>query len=730
MNKIFIHVMIVLLFVSAVYADGTKPYSGPLPYLKITPNSENIIHDPITLDDVIVTASELKGTEQNGYRTENSQLGFFNEKDAKTIPFSISTVSGELIKNIGADDPEMAMIAEPTVSTLMSSAGYSSMDRVQIRGFNASDQNTLRNGMVDRSFTMQPLDDIDQIIVLHGLSGFLYGFSSIGGTVDYITRLPQYTSSTEISIKTTDTLDTNILFDITGPINKKTPFRLTFSQNIGETYLDNSDIDRTYFSGEIDHNLTDTSYLTFGFYYQYLKQEGIPSYFNIQKINYVVPDALDATTQYGEDWTYNEAEKYVFDITYHNDITSNLTLRLAARYADMNREYSFIGNTFINSYGDYTKTYVDSSGNDETATAGYALIDYDFNLLNTDHTITFGYTHSGFTFRRGANYIEILDGIYNINNVDYNPTPIKEASGYDRKMKSLTHNIVLGDDIKFGKFDLMAGVNYSILDLKYYGAYASDPNKPSKNFQNVLTPMIGLSYNIVNDWYTYCSYMEGVEQGGIAPSSANNAYDVLDPMISKQYEIGVKNTWFNSFDTSLSLFRIEKTNQYTDPNDNTYKQDGEEVHQGIEFLTSGKIKDLTVIGGVSYVDAEIKKASNALTEGESPVNIPEIQAKLHMEYTFDNIFNKTDLTLFGGVNYFGKRPVNIPNTSYIDGADVYHTGIRLRYDKYTTVSLIATNLFDKQYWSYYRSGSDGMSGDDGLFLGSPRTITLMVTRKF
>lgn len=711
-------------------AYAAEPYTGDYPYIKITPDPNNIIHDTdvVVLDDIVVTGDT--GSEEKGYRTESHGLGFLGNLYNKSVPFSTTTISEDFINNLGVDDNELAMIAEPTVSTLMSSSGYSTMNRVQIRGFNASDQNTLRNGMVDRSFTVIPFEDISRINVLHGLSGFLYGFSAIGGTVDYITKTPKFEPSAEISFKTTDTFNTTTTFDITGHVTDKTPLRLTGSFNYGDTYLEDSTIDRKYVSGEIEHDLTDTSYVTFGFYYQYVKQDGLPSYFNIQDIDYVIPSALDATTQYGEDWTYNESEKYVVDLSYHNDITHNLTLRLAARYADMYREYSFVGNKFINTGGDYTKTYVSSSGNDESATAGYALIDYDFTVLDTYHTLTFGYTHSGFTFERGKNYVSLLNGTYNIHDVDYNDEPTERASGYDRKMKSNTHNIVLGDTMTWGKFDVMAGVNFSMLKVDYYGVYASDPNKPSSISQEVLTPMVGVTYNILDDWAVYCSYMEGVEQGGTAPSSAVNAYDVLDPMISKQYEIGMKNTWFDTFDTSVSLFRIEKTNQYTDPSDTVYKQDGEQIHQGIELLTSGKIKGLTVVGGVSFVDAEIKNASNKSTEGESPVNVPEMQAKIHTEYTFDNVFTKTDITLFGGMNYFGKRPVNIPNTSYIDGVDVYHAGLRMKYNENTTITLMATNLFDKKYWSYYRSGSDGMGCDDGLFLGNPRTISMMVSYKF
>jgi iron complex outermembrane receptor protein len=87
-------------------------------------------------------------------------------------------------------------------------------------------------------------------------------------------------------------------------------------------------------------------------------------------------------------------------------------------------------------------------------------------------------------------------------------------------------------------------------------------------------------------------------------------------------------------------------------------------------------------------------------------------------------------TVVGGANYYGKRPVTIPNTQYLPSVTTYDAGLRYQYKDKVTVNLNVANLTDESYWSYYRDGSDGITGGDGLLLGDPRTISFSVKYMF
>ncbi len=114
-------------------------------------------------------------------------------------PYSINVTSGDLIENRAAHTEGDALMTNPSVSVSVApNAANASLSRVYIRGFNASDQNELRDGFDDRSFTIPPIENVQRIEVLNGLSGFLYGFTNPGGTINYVTKQPTPDEHTEL----------------------------------------------------------------------------------------------------------------------------------------------------------------------------------------------------------------------------------------------------------------------------------------------------------------------------------------------------------------------------------------------------------------------------------------------------------------------------------------------------------------------------------------------------
>ncbi|MFX4232119.1 TonB-dependent receptor domain-containing protein, partial [Aliarcobacter butzleri] len=86
------------------------------------------------------------------------------------------------------------------------------------------------------------------------------------------------------------------------------------------------------------------------------------------------------------------------------------------------------------------------------------------------------------------------------------------------------------------------------------------------------------------DLTTYTTYIVSLEQGTIVGNIYENENEILDPYVSKQYEIGAK---YSILDDKLlltsALFRIEKGNSYADNSTvatfgkPTLSQDGEQI---------------------------------------------------------------------------------------------------------------------------------------------------------
>ena len=78
----------------------------------------------------------------------------------------------------------------------------------------------------------------------------------------------------------------------------------------------------------------------------------------------------------------------------------------------------------------------------------------------------------------------------------------------------------------------------------------------------------------------YASYVEALEQGATAPNTAPNAGEVFDPLVSKQYETGIK-VDYDNWSANLAIFKLQKGLTHEDEND-VFSQDGEAHYEGLE----------------------------------------------------------------------------------------------------------------------------------------------------
>ncbi|MFY9070830.1 TonB-dependent receptor, partial [Aliarcobacter butzleri] len=275
-------------------------------------------------------------------------------------------------------------------------------------------------------------------------------------------------------------------------------------------------------------------------------------------------------------------------------------------------------------------------------------------------------------------------------------------------------NTVIGDDIVFNdQWSALVGFNYATVEnwSSWGGSYD----------KSELTPTLSLMYKPFEDLTTYITYMESLETGEIVADTYSNAGEILDPLVSKQYEIGAKYSVNESILLTSALFRIEKANQYS--NNETpmpkYVQDGEQVHQGIELTFTGKVTDdLTLFGGGTLMDLSIEKSNDKSLEGKKPTNAATKMAKLYAEYNIPQI---SGLTLTGGAYYTGEKYGDDLNTDKIPSYTLYDAGLRYKtkLDKYPTTFLLnVANLTGKDYWA------------SSSYLGDPRCVAFSMKMEF
>ncbi len=132
------------------------------------------------------------------------------------------------------------------------------------------------------------------------------------------------------------------------------------------------------------------------------------------------------------------------------------------------------------------------------------------------------------------------------------------------------------------RWSVLGGVRITNYEQHGYGIDGETLSTYSKN--GGATPSVALLYKLTPGTTLYASYVESLEPGNVVSTTYANSGAVLNPLRSKQYEVGVK-TQNERWSATAALFRIERGAQYAN-GDNVFVEDGESVFQGAEAGTA------------------------------------------------------------------------------------------------------------------------------------------------
>lgn len=180
---------------------------------------------------------------------------------------------------------------------------------------------------------------------------------------------------------------------------------------------------------------------------------------------------------------------------------------------------------------------------------------------------------------------------------------------------------------------LTAGFRYQDIQMISYGYGKGAPTGYSTN---AFTPVVGLVVHPTRQTSIYFNRIEGLSQGPQASGNVVNLGEIFPPYQSVQYEVGAKYD-IGRFATSLALFQIDKPNAYSVPFGNSgqaiYSVDGLQRNRGIEFTVNGEIiKGLRFNGGASIIDADQRRTSGGLYDGNRAIGVPGYTINGNLEY--------------------------------------------------------------------------------------------------
>lgn len=720
-----------------------KPtYLATLLPVLITLASQSVHAEAASEDEIVVT-SQPSGNPASapsgaGFKTNDIDVGPQGNKAWVDTPYSTTTVTKMMIENQQAQSVSELLKYSP--STQMQARGGMDVGRPQSRGMQGSVvANSRLDGLNIVSTTAFPVETLERLDVLNSLTGALYGPASPAGQFNFIAKRPTEETLREVTLGYQSRSAFTGHVDLGGHIDDDNRFgyRVNILNEEGEGNLDDSTLRRKLLSVAMDWNIQPGTQLQLDASHYEFVQKGYPGSFSYGP-GIKLPSAPDpknknlALSTAGNDLTTDTVSTRL--IHYLNDDWS-VTAGVGWQQAD--RAMRSVSSKIINDQGDISRTMKDSTAAgrfrvlSNTATLNghvdTGFIGHDIALSTT------GYVWSLYSAKgTGSSYNWGTTNMYDPSEMTEKGDGKIRTSG-DRYKSGVNtqQSITVGDTITLTpKWSTMFYLSQSWIQSQ---SYNKNGHKTSQIDEDGLSPNAALMYKITPNVMTYISYAESLEQGGTAPinSDVKNAGQTLDPYRSKQYEVGLKAD-VSGLNLGAALFRLERPFAYVDPNDDVYKEQGNQVNNGLELTASGNVwQGLNVYSGVTFLNPKLKDTASDSTSDKQVVGVPKVQANMLAEYSLPSI---PQWVYSANIHYTGKRAANDTNTAWAGSYTTWDFGTRYTTkisNVPTTFRVVVNNVFDKHYWaSIFPSGTDGDNGSPSAFIGSGREVRASVTLDF
>ncbi|HEX4586068.1 MAG TPA: TonB-dependent receptor plug domain-containing protein [Burkholderiaceae bacterium] len=255
----------------------------------------------------------------------------------------------------------------------------------------------------------------------------------------------------------------------------------------------------------------------------------------------------------------------------------------------------------------------------------------------------------------------------------------------------------------FSKLRLLAGIRRTRDD---------EQTGPQRTVTEVNTPAYGVLFDILPTTTLFASYMQGLEAGATAPANAANLNVILPSAVSRQREIGIRDSYFKGLSISSSFFRITRANAVTDPVTNIFENNGDLLYKGVESTFTWDInRHWTVNGAAQWLSAVQNSPLQPLINGLVPENTPKWLGNLSVTYRPARI---EGLAITVGSSGVTSRPINPQDQGSIPGYFLYtaSAGYATRISGYrASFQLNVDNLGNLHYWNSVQTGTYGTGMD-------------------
>lgn len=692
------------------------------------------INDPIQLQEITVSAplNPPAYATKPQYNTSSANLGPLGDQSILNTPASITVVPEDLIVNQQASTVNDILRYLPSVE-IRDQQGFE-VSRPQSRGFQGSVvQNTRLDGLNIIGTTAIPAENLSSVQVLNGLAGSLYGPETPAGVFNYVLKRP-----TDVPLnRFIESYDAQGIWteqvDLGGRVgdNGQVGYRLNAVHGEGESYVAGSNTNRTLLSGDFDFHIDSQTVIETDLSHYETNITGLPgSIVYDSKQNTLLPAAVDPTRLgYGQPGAGADLVTNTGLVKLKHKFNDQWSLEAGLLYQDAVRNLFGISDIMTDNIGNYEVTKNFPAVPHYTIASNTLSLNGHIDLfgLKNDVTIaTNGFTNYQYSYRNNITVFSpnaTTPTIVNLANPVVLSFPATPNNGGQYESGVITEqSIITGNTIHFNdKLAFQGVLNTSFLSSK---GYTTAGQTSANKLDGVVSPTVSLIYKPAPQLTTYATAARSVEQGEQAPTTATaNPNQFLAPYHDRQYEVGAKYAVSDDLLVTLAAFSMTRPLANTNTS-GVFAVVGTQRNNGIELFAQGNAKpDLSVFGGITYINARLQGTDSAATDDMLVVGVPRVKTDIALDYHPDFA---QGIALTGAVHYESERAATDTNNSFAPSYATLDAGVRYstRYmSHHMTARLQMLNVTNKFYYSSIADGTIvGSPGADTAYLGAPRTL--------
>src|SRR5580692_4527086 len=392
-----------------VQADGPGFQPSISPELKVEPGQSVTFDFALAIPGVAQSVNVSAGTVENAYRVDNvAPGGPFGTMPILDLPYSVNVISRQLIDDTQSRNFKEAAKYLPLVS-FQEMQGPEVL-RPETRGMQGSNmQNDMKDGMGIAVTTPSALEEYEEIEVVNGEGGPLYGPANPSGMFNFITKRPTNEPLAELELTYESNSVGTAHTDLSGRFgkNKMFGYRTNLLVGYGNGYVNHSQLRRQLGAVAGDARVTSHTTIEGNYSYYNVWQHGYPGWFAYSPTttplstpgskSILIPEQAPNPTRegYGQSFSGVNLKSQIGELRVKHDFNSNWHLVVGALHQIANRDINTAVNQLVDNTGDY-KSY-DANAFSSLApqfqvVSDLAYVTGRFKTWGVQHDVTFGTT--------------------------------------------------------------------------------------------------------------------------------------------------------------------------------------------------------------------------------------------------------------------------------------------------------------------------------------------------